>query len=154
MLAVVEETPPGSTEAAAPSLDDRLGRCWAAGDLRDLAAGALCLSHRAHRDGRPWLDASEGEPGLVVGRQARFSLRPHGAPAPAIATPTLHPFGAATATALTAAIEAGDEGGDGPCRAVLVAHNARQLALRKQQAVLQIISDAPETPGCTCNSTP
>jgi 3-oxoacyl-(acyl-carrier-protein) synthase/3-hydroxymyristoyl/3-hydroxydecanoyl-(acyl carrier protein) dehydratase len=66
--------PRGTAEPSTPSLNlDRvLGRSWAAGDLRDLCAAALCLHYGTSTEGPSWLGAIHGE--LHTGGTHDFTL--------------------------------------------------------------------------------
>src|SRR5690606_25273368 len=58
----VEAGREGQLTLDAFNLQARLGRCWAAGDLRDLAAAVLTGRRGALPDGRPWPTPAAGEP--------------------------------------------------------------------------------------------
>jgi len=141
---------PGSDDEALATpldLDAVLGRSWAAGDLRDLAAAALCISHRVHLDGTPALDCQPGQQTLHVPGTYKYSLSPHDAPRPSLEVPQLHCFAGEDRAALLTELEAGHEGGSGPCRLVILASSPEQLAQRKAQSKSHIGQRTPAPPG-------
>ena len=133
-----------TTRGVPIGLDARFGRSWAAGELRDLAATALALAVGADPTGRPLLGERHQDVALRCGAAVRLTAPTD---APAIRGPRLHRFGAATPEALLAALRSGSEGGDGPCRAVLVATDAAQRADRIQRARAAITEGRTPGPG-------
>jgi acyl transferase domain-containing protein/3-hydroxymyristoyl/3-hydroxydecanoyl-(acyl carrier protein) dehydratase len=147
IVAVLDPGTHDETLATPLDLDSVLGRSWAAGDLRDLAAAALCISHRSHPDGSPWLEGEPAGQELHVAGTYQFTLSPHDAPRPALAVPQLHCFAAEDRAALLAELAAGNEGGVGPCRLVILASSPEQLVQRKAQSREHIERRTPAAPG-------
>ena len=147
IVAVLENGEQQEATPAHHNLDDSLGHCRAAGDLRDLAAGALCVSHRVHPDGSPWLTSESGGAQLQLGGSYGFTLRPQSPPLPALPVPRLHIFSAADNKALLADLAAGREEGTGPCRVVILASGTDQLEKRRAQAQEHIERGTPAPPG-------
>ena len=146
IVAVLSEGNDSATAAPA-GLDERFGRSWAAGGLRDLMATALALSHRAHVDGRPWHVASDGPVAVTLGEQDRFTLTPHDQPRPAFSLPRLHIYAAADRDGLIAALDAGQEGNAGACRLVVLAHPGPELQTRLAAARRHVLLGTPPGPG-------
>ena len=134
-------------------LDDRLGRCWAAGDLRDLAASALTLAHRAFVDGRP-RPPTATQVTIQRGLLDRVAMRPRALPLPALSAPSLHLFAAPDRAGLLASLQSDEEGGDGPCRLVVVAHGESQRRERIHRALRHINDGVPAGPGVHFRSSP
>ena len=147
VVALLKARPSDEKASAGIDLDPVLGQSWAAGDLRDLCAAALCASHRADPDGRPWIGSDSETREVHVGGRYRFSLEAHDAPNPALSVPRLHLFAAADKQALLAELEAGRENGEGPCLLVILAASAEQLAERKNLARAHIEGRTPALPG-------
>lgn len=150
VYAVVEESGPESEDTAS-SLNNRFGRSWAAGSLRDLVANALTLAHHAHVDGRPWLLAGGKTPTATVNG---FTLRTIQPPKAALSVPQLHNFGAANTADLIANLESGTENGSGPCQLVLVAKNDQEFNARCAQARRHIVDGLPAGPGVHFRKSP
>ena len=142
----VLEVEPTSSQEEDPPLDDRLGRCWAAGDLRDLAAKVVCESHRTDLYGRPRFGTAFGT-SIQRGPHDRITLRPGAFPPPPQRIPTLHMVAAADAAGVLSALDAGREGGDGPCRLVILADGEEQYAERVRRARRHIATGTPTGPG-------
>jgi acyl transferase domain-containing protein/3-hydroxymyristoyl/3-hydroxydecanoyl-(acyl carrier protein) dehydratase len=151
IVAVVHE---GILEGAhpAPSLDDRLGRSFAAGGLRDLVAEAIALSHRVHTDGCPRLGSDTIL--STLGQIDSFTLAPHAAPAPALQVPRLHCFAATDTPSLLRALDAGEEGAEGPCRLAILAADGEELSKRAETARRHIEDGTPPGPGVHFSSSP
>ena len=147
VVAVLDNDESDVNSAMKVDLDPVLGRCWAAGDLRDLAASALCLSHHSHPDGTPWLSSQPGDRQLRISASHNFTLRPHDAPIAALAAPRLYRFAASDRQELLAALAADNQGGQGPCKLVIVASNSEQLAMRREQSREHIEHGSPAPPG-------
>jgi acyl transferase domain-containing protein/3-hydroxymyristoyl/3-hydroxydecanoyl-(acyl carrier protein) dehydratase/1-acyl-sn-glycerol-3-phosphate acyltransferase len=139
----------GSRQAADPQLDlgvdefglrERLGRCWAAGDLRELGAAVIAGRRGALPDGRAW---SEPRHMHVVARPGATNLRLR--PSPPI--PELIRFAAANEAELDRALATGRLGGDGPCRAAIVASNPAELDARIARARRHLHDGTPTGPG-------
>ncbi len=155
ILGVIE--PPGAAEAPSltPGQDDfglrtRLGRCWAAGELRDLAAALIAGRRGALPDGRAWphpatdprmhITAGPGRPG--------FDLLP------VPARPQLVAFAGDDPSALDQALSRGELGGRGPSRAVLLAHGPAVLDERVARAQRHLRHGAPAGRGVFVRRTP
>ncbi len=126
------------------SLDDRLGRSWAAGELRDLTAAALAVRRGARLDGRPAIGATGLDVAFRSGPSVRLESPPTSA---AVSGPALYVFAAASRDGLLTALAAGSEDGAGPCRAVLLASSAEELVLRRERARRVIEDGLPPGPG-------
>jgi 3-hydroxymyristoyl/3-hydroxydecanoyl-(acyl carrier protein) dehydratase len=130
---------------SAPSLDARLGRAWAAGDLRDLCAHILTGTHGCNIDGKPWLSADNAE--ITVGRIDRFRLVPRPTAVSAIDSTQLYRFAADTPEALITRLEAGETHHTGPCRVAILAADPDTLANRSIAAKRHIVDGLPPGPG-------
>lgn len=133
VLAILDE---GAAALPRPVLDARLGRCWAAGDLRDLAAALLTGHHGATPSGEPW-----PEPRTIQSGVANLRLRP------AAPVPELVVFAAASEAELEQALASGRIGGQGPCRAVIVASHVAELEARIARARAHLSQGVPTGPG-------
>ena len=128
------------------SLDHRFGRSWAAGELRDLTAAVLAVARGAHVDGRPTI-GSEAT-GIAIATASGTCVSVSRPPAPLVAEgPALHVFAAVSREALITVLSDGTEGGEGPCRAVLVAASDTELAARRERALRVIRDGVPPGPG-------
>lgn len=132
VLAILDEGPAGQPR---PVLDARLGRCWAAGDLRDLGAALLTGRHGVLPDGQPWPEPRTIATGLA-GIRAR----------PTAPVPELVPFFAADERELDDALAQGRIGGEGPCRAVIVASSPAELEARIARARAHLREGTPTGP--------
>ena len=111
--------------------------------IRTLHA-TLCLHHRRHADGRPWLGAAmrtidlplPGLPGIRLS-EARGHRRVSESP-----QPRLHLYAGADRAAVIDALRADRPGGEGPARAVLVACGD-ELAEVRQRALAHLVDGAP-----------
>jgi hypothetical protein len=116
----------------------------AATSLLHALHATLCLHHRRHADGRPWLGAATravelplpGMPGIQLS-EARGHRRVSGSP-----QPRLHLYAGADRAAVVAAVRADRAGGDGPARLVLVARQD-ELAEVRQRALAHLEGGAP-----------
>ncbi len=133
------------------SLNERLGRCWSAGQLRDLVAHVLTLSHHAHIDGTPFIVPEGEQPSCTVGP---FRVRAQAAPRPAHQLAKVHCFAAADRSSLVAALDAGAEDGQGPCRVAVLACDASQLTQRTAAARRHILEGLPPGPGVHFRAAP
>lgn len=133
VLAILDE---GEAALPRPVLDARLGRCWAAGDLRDLAAALLTGRHGATPRGEPWPEPRTIQTG-VPGVRLRSA-----APVPELVV-----FAAASAAELDQALASGRLGGQGPCRAVIVASHPAELEARIARARAHLREGIPTGPG-------
>ncbi|MEM7155126.1 MAG: beta-ketoacyl synthase N-terminal-like domain-containing protein [Myxococcota bacterium] len=140
VLAVLE------TEADAPSpaqesidalgLRSTMGHCWAAGDLRDVTAAALLA-----RD----------QPGTTT----QIPARPGGhAVRVRSAGPQLFRFAGADRSALERRLQTGEPGGEGPCRAAIIASTPAQLEQRRAQAGAHLSKGTAVGPGVFVRSRP
>ncbi|PRQ09347.1 beta-ketoacyl synthase N-terminal-like domain-containing protein [Enhygromyxa salina] len=148
VLAVLErDAGDGQLALGELGLRARLGRSWAAGDLRDLCAAVLAGRRGALPDARPWSAPRqmrvEGPPG-----SAALLLRPQ------LAAPGLTMFAGADAAELERALVSGRAGGDGPCRAVIVASNRSEHARRVDRAVRHLRDGGPTGPGVFIRRAP
>jgi acyl transferase domain-containing protein/3-hydroxymyristoyl/3-hydroxydecanoyl-(acyl carrier protein) dehydratase len=133
-------------------LDDRFGRSWAAGDLRDLAATAIALSHGADLGGQPQVQDELSS--ATVGTIDRFKLRAHGRPSPTQGLSWMVRFAAATVDELLANLEADQSGGDGPCRLAILAPTEPAYERRKVAARSHIAQGTPPGPGVFFRAAP
>ena len=150
-----QESVSGEEDLREGELDSRLGRSWAAGGLRDLAATALALSHGADLTGQPLLTSAPASRTVTI-TQERFRLRPHPDTVPA-STPSagcLHRYAARDKTQLLAALEQGVESIHGPCRVVILARSAEQLDQRRALARRHIVEGTPPGPGVHYRQAP
>jgi acyl transferase domain-containing protein/3-hydroxymyristoyl/3-hydroxydecanoyl-(acyl carrier protein) dehydratase len=148
----------GSTcEAESSRSDERIGNAGAAAGLLRASIAALCLNHRRHADGRPWLSAGTRGCALAVGglpplhlQEARAHRRRSEAP-----LPRLHVYAGADKAAVLAALQSAEPGGSGfsrdllapdatshPARAVLIATEADFESVR-QRALAHLRDGAP-----------
>ncbi|MFO7562215.1 MAG: beta-ketoacyl synthase N-terminal-like domain-containing protein [Enhygromyxa sp.] len=124
----------------------RLGRSWAAGDLRDIAAAALAGRRGALPDGRPWPSPDAGARGLniALGSAAIWHADPLTL-RPRPGRPELIPFAAANEAELDAALAHGRIGGAGPCKAVVLASGPAALDERVARARRHLQSGSPRS---------
>lgn len=138
----VAEVAPATSIASA--LQCRLGNAGAADGLLQLSVAALCLHHRRHPDGRPWLSVPprrlripcSGANALELveaSRQARRSELP---------LPRLHVYSGVDRAAVIAALHANQPGAEGPARLVLVARDA-ELDQVQARALAHLQTGAP-----------
>jgi acyl transferase domain-containing protein/3-hydroxymyristoyl/3-hydroxydecanoyl-(acyl carrier protein) dehydratase len=140
------------SEGAADELLARFGHAHAADGLVRLAAGALCLHHRALPSGDPWLARERRSVSVRShnggGDRGRWSLAADRAPRePDLPGPRFHLFRGADATETLARLERGGEGGEGPACLVLVASSAEELAQRSERARQHLRAGTPAGPG-------
>jgi acyl transferase domain-containing protein/3-hydroxymyristoyl/3-hydroxydecanoyl-(acyl carrier protein) dehydratase/1-acyl-sn-glycerol-3-phosphate acyltransferase len=148
VLAILDEGP--AELRLDPSVDDyglrqRLGRCWAAGDLRDLGAAVITGRRGALPDGRPWAEPRRMQ---LAGHAGSASVRVR--PSPPI--PELVCFTGTTEAELDHALASGRfsnraEPGEGPCRAVIVASGPAELTARVERARRHLHDGTPTGPG-------
>lgn len=131
-----------TTEQGQPlHLDDRLGRSWAAGELRDLVAAVLAVQQGVDPDGRRLAPDQSVDIALRATTVRIQRATPH------VQGPALILFAADTPQALLSALRDGAAGGQGPARAVLLAATPEQLATRRQRAIDVIERGVPAGPG-------
>ncbi len=118
----------------------RFGRCWAAGDLRELAAAVALCDAETGPDGQAWPGgrrrvgiANPGGPAITVER-----------PRPA---PSLHHYAARDEATLRVRLEDDIAGGEGPARVALLVRGDDPLARRRARARQHLESGAPLGPG-------
>ena len=116
----------------------------AATSLLHALHATLCLHHRRHADGRPWLGAATrtvelplpGMPGIQLS-EARGHRRVSDTP-----TPRLHLYAGADRAQVVANLRADRTGGEGPARLVLVARDDEWADVR-QRALAHLEDGAP-----------
>ncbi len=144
VLAVLNADPDAVADPDARPLDrtalrERLGRCWAAGDLRDVTAAILTCGD----DDRPARTSIEARPGGVG-----FSVHAPAEPAAALEPPgQLYRFAAANPKRLRERLRDHRPGGDGPSRAAILAVDQAQLHVRCAQAIALLDEGASVAPG-------
>jgi acyl transferase domain-containing protein/3-hydroxymyristoyl/3-hydroxydecanoyl-(acyl carrier protein) dehydratase/1-acyl-sn-glycerol-3-phosphate acyltransferase len=145
ILAVLE--PAGTSDRGVQlepiDLRARLGRCHAAGALRDVAAAVITGRRGALPDARAW----PGDMRLSVSGDG-LSLRPIAAGSEMIN------FAAADPTQLDAALAQGRIGGEGSSRAVILANGPAQLDARVARARRHLQDGTPTGPGVFVRRTP
>ena len=149
ILATIEASVDGPV---VEGLSARFGRCWAAGDLRDLAASAIALSHGTDLGGQPQIQ--EGLPTATVGSIDQFKIRAHGRPSPTQGLPWMVRFASDTVDGLLANLEADRSGGDGPCRLAILAQTESIYERRVAAARSHILRGTPPGPGVFYRSAP
>lgn len=120
--------------SARQSLQQRSGDAGAAAGLLEAALGMLCLHHRRHPDGRPWLTPAPGDrrwqlPLAGMGALELHEARGHPRRSE-VELPRLHCYAGADKAALIEALLADQPSMAGPARVVIVARSAELPALR------------------------
>ncbi|MFV8749676.1 beta-ketoacyl synthase N-terminal-like domain-containing protein [Nannocystaceae bacterium ST9] len=150
VLAILDEGP-GELRLD-PSVDEfglrrRLGRCWAAGDLRDLGAALIAGRRGALPDGRPWPEPRRMQ---LAGRPGSPSVRLR--PSPPV--PELVCFAGSDLAELDHALASGRFGGEGPCRVAIVASGPAELTARVERARRHLHEGTPTGPGVFVRRAP
>ena len=115
----------GDGDALAASMHARIGNAGAADGLLHVAVAAICLHHRRHLDGRPWLSAAPRHWQFPIDGDCAIEL--HEAIAHArrgeSAAPRLHIYSGIDQAAVIAAVRANRCSDVGPARLVLIARD-------------------------------
>ena len=140
------------TQNCVPNLDQQMGRNWAGGELRDLAAHILTANQGCHIDGRPYL-APTPTP-FTIGKLDPLFVSPRLHPTPGLDTTHIYRFAADTPAALLQALSCGDTYCDGPVRLAIVAPDTETFNVRAEAAHRHIATGTPPGPGVFYQATP
>lgn len=126
-----------------PPLQQRFGDGGAAASILQVAAACLCLHHRRHDNGRPWLSTDPRRITLPAAGAALELLEARAYPRRSEhALPRLHRYRGADRAQVLHALEHGREGGNGPAQLVLVA-TAAELDQVRARAIAHLREGAP-----------
>ncbi len=157
IVATVESSAHGARTDA--KFAAHFGHAWAASDLRDLTAAALCVAHGMHPNGESWNNTPRHDRALTAGAGVSFTVRGRDKPRESSAWPRLFAYAASDSASLRSKIEAHAYArtlnkNDGPARLVIVANNGEQLADRRAHALRALSDDQPFPPGVFFQPSP